>query len=517
MQNALNEIIIDETNILSVIADEEGSNDENKNEIPVNMTWQGKNELIKDTGIENFANTGTGIIKSLYNFIRQDNTSYFIRNLGTVLQKYNTVSGNFEDFKIGLTANKMFGYTVYDNYLYFGNGVESYARYDGTTVTEYPLLPKGNILTIFEDRVFITGDPTNPFTIYYSNTSDPIVFPSANIIKVPGTDKVTGLVKYYDSLIVFKEKSVWKITYIWNGTAWIPSIQTLSENYGCISPKAYCWVENDIWFFTGQEVRRIGYLKGEGAGTLGFDPSTLSEQIKETLKACNQSYLSDSVVFYNEKKFYLSVPYGTSVYNNLTFVCHQLYNKIWTKLKDRKKANINCLAMYNNNLYQASSEVEGRIYKWNASYNDLGIAIYGYISFKEIENKDFTITQIYRYLTAEFKNITGICRIDIYFDDIEERTSKTKTFYVGTSTETEEDTIGEVVFGGLLIADAFGETIEETEYLKKKFSFLDKGQSIKVKFSNNGIDEKFILSKIGIFFKARDKKYISHKLVTNII
>lgn len=416
-----NEIIIDETNILSLIADEEGSNSESKDEVPVNMTWQDKNEIIKDTGIENFANTGTGIIKSLYNYTKTDATSIFIRNLGTVLQKYNTSTGNFEDFKIGLTANKMFGYVVYDNNLYLGNGFDSYLKYDGTTVTEYATLPKGNILTVFENRIFIAGNPTNPFTIYYSDTDNPISFPSANTIKISGTDKITGLIKYYDSLIVFKEKSVWKITYIWNGTAWVPSIQALSENYGCISPKAYCWVENDIWFFTGKEIRRIGYLQNTGTGILGFDPASLSEQIKETLKNCNQTYLSESVVFYNDKKFYLSIPYDSSTYNNLTFVCHQLYSKTWTKLKDRKKANINCMAIYNNNVYQASSEIEGRMYKWNTGYNDLGNAIFCYIAFKAIENKDFVTTQIYRYLITEFKNIAGNCQIQLFFDDIEQR------------------------------------------------------------------------------------------------
>jgi hypothetical protein len=516
MERNLNELIIDSNNILTAIADEEGSNDESKNEVPVNMVWQSKNEIVKDTGIENFANIGTGIIFSLYNYIKNDGTQHFIRNLGTILQKYNSVSGNFEDIRTGFTANKRFGYTEYDNNLYLGNGVENYFRYDGTTFTEYASFPKGNILTIFEDRVFIAGNPSNPSTIYYSNTGDPINFLAANIIKIPKTDKITGMIKYYDSLVVFKENSVWKITYIWNGSAWIPSVQTLSENYGCISPKAYCWVENDIWFFTGKEVRRIGYLSSGGEGILGFDPATLSEQIKETLKLCNQTYLSESCVFYNNKKFYLSVPYGPATNNNLTFVCHLLYNKTWTKLKDRTKSNINCMAIYSNNVYQASSAVEGIVYRWNISFNDLGTAINGYIALKAVENKDFVITQIYRYLTAEFKNIIGGCRIDIYFDDIEERKTKTKTFFVSTSSETEEDTLGETGIGELLIADAFGETVQEIEYLKRKFSFLDKAQSIKVKFSNNTIDEKFVLSKLGIYFKARDKKYISPNLIVNI-
>ena len=389
-----------------------------------------------------------------------------------------------------------------------GNAYNDFARYDGTTVTPYALLPKGNILTVFEDKLFIAGNVDNPSTIFYSNINDPLTFPTINIIKLQGTDKITGTVKYYDSLIVLKENSVWKVTFVMIGTTWTPKIEALSENYGCISPKAYCWVENDIWFFTGKEVRRIGYLSGGGTGILGFDPTTMSIQIKETLKRCNTSYVNESVAYYYDKKFYLSVPYSTATSNNLTFVCHLLYDKTWTKIKSRKKANINCMVIWNNGLYQASSDVAGRNYKHSTNYNDAGNAISASVMFKKNNNKDFITTSIFRYITVELKNVLGICKISLIFDCDDERTIKTKTFYIGTSVDTMEDTIGETLIGEMLISDGYGEEVEITEYLKRKISFLGKGQSFKVGFSNETLDGYFTLSKFGLGFKERTKNYI---------
>lgn len=517
MQKTLSTFICDETNILQMIDNEEGSNTSDKAEVPVNMIWTENNKLTKDTGIDNFANIGPGIIKSLYNFTKNDGTQYFLRNLNTVIQKYNIVTGNFEDIRTTLTNGKRFDYKEYDNWLYMGNGYDDYARWDGTTLTPYAILPKGNILTLFENSIHIAGNISNPSTIYYSTTNDPTSFPSANLIKIPGTDKITGMVKYYDSLIVFKEKSVWKVHYVESPPGiFVAKAEVISENYGCISPKAYCWVENDIWFFTGREVRRVGWLKGGGEGILGFDPTSLSVQIQETLKRCNQTYLSETVVYYNEKKFYLSIPYGSSTYNNLTFVCHLLYKKTWTKIRDRKKANINCFAVYNNGLYQASSNIEGRNYKHTTNYNDVGDVINSSVIFKNIDNKEFLSTSIFRYAMIELKNVFGLCKITLIFDDTEERRKKTKTFYVGVSVDDEENTIGETLIGELLISDGTGESFETLENIKRKFSFLDKAQSFKIGFENSELNGYFTLNKWGVSFKERDKKYISPTLMSYI-
>jgi hypothetical protein len=493
--------------------DVDEGNTEGKKEVPVNMVFVGTNEITKDTGIENFANTGTGIVKSLYSFVKKSGTAYLIRNLGTVLQKYNPASGNFEDFKTGLSDGKRFGYETYDDWLYMGNGYDNYMRYDGQNPpTEYVSAPKGNILCVFEDRMHIAGNPSEPLTIYYSDIGNPTNFPVANVIKPPGADKITGLIKYYNVLLVLKENSDWRVEYTWDGTNWIPKLQVVSENYGCISPKAYCWVENDVWFFTGKEVRRIGWLMGRGEvrGVLGFDPRSLSNQIKETLKLANQEKISESAVIYHNKRFYLAVPIKEN-YNDTIFICHLLYQNNWTKLKNRKKAKINCFISHLGKLYFAASDVEGRVYKESSDFNDAGEAIPAYVTFRQIGDKDFATTQIYRYLDTEFKNIIGKCQIDLIFDDFDERRKKIKTFFVGTFIEGEENTIGEINFGCLLFGNGFGEETKEVEYLKRRFSFLDKGQTIRIKFSNSNLNENFILSKFTLEFKGRSRRHISPK------
>ncbi len=497
-------------NLLDILDIDEGVKD--KREVPVNMVFVGTNELSKDTGIENFANTGTGIVQSLYSFVKKNGTRYLIRNLGTVLQKYNPSTGNFEDFKINLSDGKMFGYKEYDDWLYMGNGYNNYMRWDGTNPpTEYPSAPKGNILEVFEDRMFVAGSPTEPLSVYYSNTGDPTTFPSANVIKVPGTDKVTGLVNYYGVLIILKEKSVWKMQFIWepNSSQWIPKIDALSLNHGCVSPKAYCWVENDVWFFTGKEVRRIGWLKGEGVGVMGFDPTSLSEQIKEALKRVNLDYVNKSAVFYHDKKFYLAVPLDASTFNNVVFVCHLLYKKNWTKLIDRPKAKTNCFVVHNNEVYSASSEEEGRVFKWHKFYNDNNQPIVSYVSFKALGSENFLTSLIYKFIDVEFKNIPTLIKITLFIDDFDVRRKRIKTFNLFIDLGSSLSTIGEISIGELLIGDGIGEGIEEIEYFKRRIALLERGQSMKIKIENDR-KENFVLSRLSVGLKEKSKKFTKY-------
>ena len=56
-------------------------------------------------------------------------------------------------------------------------------------------------------------DASEPQYVYYSNLGDPFVFPSTNFIKVARGDgeKITGLGVHSNSVIVYKENSVWAI------------------------------------------------------------------------------------------------------------------------------------------------------------------------------------------------------------------------------------------------------------------------------------------------------------------
>ena len=150
----------------------------------------------------------------------------------------------------GFLDEKEFGWEVYNNDLYGCNGYEPYFKFTGTVFTEYPSAPRGNILEIFEDKMFVSGVIAEPLTVYYSNTGDATTFSGSDLVQPLGTDSVTSLINYYGNLLIFKTDTIWKLTFIYDQltSLYIPKLELQSGNYGACSRKAVTWVENDVLY-----------------------------------------------------------------------------------------------------------------------------------------------------------------------------------------------------------------------------------------------------------------------------
>lgn len=340
--------------------------------VPINMNFVDTGFLTKDSGFTLAGAATSTKAHSLFHYKKKDGTSYFIRGNGTKLQVYSFIFKNWTDI-VGsptFTENAEFGYIVYDDVLYFGNAVESMYTFDGTTFTEYASAPKGNIFEVFEDRICIAGVLAEPLTVYYSNVGDGTVYTSTDVLKPLGTDSVTNLKNYYGSLLIFKRESIWKVTFIFDQVVslFVPKIESQSGTYGACSRKAVFWVENDIWFFTGSEVRAIG-LVDNISGNLGINKTVISEPIKETLKLIDLDNLSKVVAFYHARRFYLCVPL-TEDENDTIFVCHTLYSNSWTKYSGRDKSQVNSFAEIDDIIYTTTSLVPYGTLKWTVEASD---------------------------------------------------------------------------------------------------------------------------------------------------
>jgi len=467
--------------------------------VPINMNLVETGYLEKDTGVSLFgAAESTDLCHSFFNYKKKNGTSYFIRAKGTKLQQL--ISGTWTDLAPTYTAGARFGFVVYNDTLYGGNGVEDMFAWDGTTFTNYASAPKGNIFEIFEDRLFVSGVIAEPLSIYYSNTGDPTTFDVASVLKPLGVDFVTGLKNYYGFLLIFKTNTIWKMSFIYDQVAadFIPKLEIQSGTYGACSRTSIVWVENDIWFFTGREVRAIGF-KDQQIGVLGINKSVISDQIKETLYTISQSNYGKVAVFYNNRRFYLSVPIDSND-NDTIFVCHLLYKNSWTKYTSRIKANALDFISVDGVVYSAKSIAPYGTIKWDETLlNDNSTAISCEVFFKQVEDEDFNKFNIYRYLDLMFKNILGRITVTIREDANDIRKIKSKNFYVGTGEEGEEGSLGETDFGELLFADSFGETVQSSPFAKKRVSFLSKAQALTIGLSNSNVDETFTVAEYALW------------------
>jgi len=340
--------------------------------VPVNMNFVDEGFLQKDTGSIPYGNSTTLLSHSLFHYKKKNGLSFKLRGHGTKLQRYMESEREWYDISNSptFTAGALFGYVVYDNNLYFGNAVESMYKFDGATFTEYASAPKGNIFEVFEDRLFISGVIAEPLNVYYSNVGVPTTFTPTDLLKPLGTDKVNALKNYYGNLLIFKALSIWKLTFVYDSTVtlFVPKLELQNGNYGACSRLSVTWAENDIWFFTGVEVRSIGY-KDQQTGVLGVNPTVISDEIKETLKLIAIDNYENVVVFYNNRRFYLGIPVTTDT-NDTIFVCHLLYGNKWTKYTGRTKATLGSSMVVDDIIYTSNQSTPYGVLNWNVKTAD---------------------------------------------------------------------------------------------------------------------------------------------------
>lgn len=338
------------------------------------------------------------------------------------------------------TADNRFCYITdsANDIMYGSNGIDTVWSWNGTTFTDVVAVPKGVIMEIFEQRLYVSGVTAEPLTVYYSKPADfgnfTVSATEGGLFKPLGSDTITQLKNYYGFLIVFKQRSIWKMTLVEVTTGiFVPKQELQSNNYGACSRYAVVWVENDLWFCTGREVRAFGF-KDQVTGVLGVNDSIISEPIKETLKLVTEANFPYVFVHYNNRRFYLSVSLSsvTPTLNDTLFVCHNLYSNAWTKYAGRDKSK--CLELYSIKtfVYSIKNLTPFSVIKWdNTLLNDNGTAIYGIVTFKKIEDKDFNLFNIYRYLDLMLKNLVGNITVTILQDKSDLRTSQSKSFEIG--------------------------------------------------------------------------------------
>lgn len=340
--------------------------------VPMNMNYVEEGYLTKDSGQMPIGVPTNTLDHSIFTFKKKNGSTFLIRGKGTILQRYSFPDRVWYDIDSSptFTEDAEFGYVVYDDNLYLCNGVESLYKWTGSTFTEYASAPKGNILEIFEDRLFISGVTAEPQTIYYSDTGTPETFDVASVLRPLGTDSVTALVNYYGTLLIFKQESIWKLTFVFDQVVslFVPKLEVQSNKYGACSKKVVTWAENDIWFFTGREVRSIGY-KDQQIGVLGINNTVISDQIKETLKRIEVSNFARCSSFYHQRRYYLAVPLESDN-NDTVFVCHLLYGANWTKYYGRDKARFRSSAIVDEIVYTTNDSSPYGVIKWTVETGD---------------------------------------------------------------------------------------------------------------------------------------------------
>lgn len=255
------------------------------------------------------------------------------------------------------------GYNVYgrkDGYWTFlkyleGNTSVTYVDQGQDTPSEVFTPPEGNstggpvgkYIALYKDSLFIFGDPNNPSRLYYSGGGDMInnfsVSEGGGFIDISKNDgqKGTGLVVFKNSLIVFKEDSIYQFSFATSG---LPQVQQVNPAIGAIAPRSIVAVENDIFFASRRGIFTLGNEQGWAFDILRTNE--ISAKIRSVYQAISPTYLDKISGIYATKNnmnlvIFSYTPAGSTT--NSKAIVYDRERLAWYKWNN---INANCWANY---------------------------------------------------------------------------------------------------------------------------------------------------------------------------
>lgn len=323
-------------------------------------------------------------------------TSFLTKNIETILKYFSGLDsvlviacngtlykingGVYTDFMSGLTSNKI-DYVNYQSsvlqILIFGNGLQNTKVYDGTTLRDLKhdgaasvdsdtnKAPKGSLLEIHKERLFISGDSAAPDRIYFSDSFDPEDFTApvteeeanqhGGFLDLPTWDggHIVSIKSLFDQLMIFKRKNIFRLYGTYPGNFEVTQVfntvngEIIDRTISAFDDKAY-WVSTEgIYEFSG------------------LQSVNLTPRIKDIFNSINKEYIKNATAIVFKNKYYISVPVDSSTTNNLVIE----YDITLKNFMVRKDINASCFIELDGQLLFSTNAGSIFIYDSGGDYN----------------------------------------------------------------------------------------------------------------------------------------------------
>lgn len=420
------------------------------------------------------------------------------------------------------------GYNVYgrkDGSWYFlayveGNSSTTYVDKGQDSTQEFFTPPegnstggqKGNYITIYKDSLFIAGDPDNPSRLYYSGGGDKVedftIGGGGGFIDITKNDgqEITGMIVFKDSLLVFKERSIYKFSFSESG---LPSVEQVNPAIGCVAPKSLVNVENDV-FFAGEDGV---YTLGNEAG-FAFDvlrTNELSVPVRSEYQSIDPAYIENISAVYAKQNqqnlvIFCYTPSGSTT--NSKALVYDRQRLGWLPTWDNITAN--CWAVY-----KGSDGVRHVLYGDDSSgyvkeamvsdQEDFGSSINAYF---ELRSESFKKSGTNRYKTLKdvdllLRSPSGTIIFKIVVDGVDTELT------LNLTTINPIINFGHYTFTDFLFGESFGSgavTTSDENLLRSMKNLNILGRSFGLRFENNS-SGKFTLLLANMTAKPRSDRY----------
>jgi hypothetical protein len=437
---------------------------------------------------------------------------------GTALVTTTAASGTWTTVSgVTFTASQETTFTQARSKLFIFNGTDGGAWWDGTTLSRPGTIPSAKFSIFYQGVHVAAGTSTNTSRLYLSQPDDATKFTRAagtlsDSTGVPGAtvfsgttanfidvqtadgDKITGLAKFKDMLVVFKERAIYSMTLDSSGN---PVITPLINYLGAVSHRSIDNVDNDVfylsrlgWFVLGYEANYLNVVR----------TNELSARVHPDVETINPANLAKVCSIYSPYRFFSSYPSGGSTTNNKTITYDKRF-QAWSKL-DIVHANAFTVFVDSTNTQHLlfASDDEAKVYELDSNYSDNGSAISAYWVSKAFDAGQPDLYKRWIDLTLLFRQISGTISITVYADNnaIVHSSSIPSGSVDGGIGQA---TWGGEVFGGNISSTSTATDSTATSNVPYRIRINTTSRTLKVKVANANNNETFILLGLSLTYR----------------
>lgn len=257
--------------------------------------------------------SGTPIVTGLYEFIKRDGSKFFISSAdvlsyGAQDDASVTAIGGGLTFTPGTNGENFMSFVTFNNKVIGTNGVENVWSWTGSgnaaALGGSP--PIAEIIALFQNIVFLAGNATFPYRLYFSNDGDETTWTGTDYLDIGDlTSPITGLAVLFGKLYIFTRKALYELRGYDRDTFVIDEV-TLST--GCIAHKSIVKVDNNLVFWSDRGIYSFD----------GINVHYLGKSIEDTVAGLNYNRVSYIVaeLYKAKNQVWFSVSTGSNVRNN---------------------------------------------------------------------------------------------------------------------------------------------------------------------------------------------------------
>jgi hypothetical protein len=462
-------------------------------QIARNVHFFESGSLTKRAGyIKRFTNalSGTPMVTGLYELVKRDETKRFITAADKIYYgaqgatSATEIPGNLT-FTPGASGENFMSFVTFNNKVIGTNGVEAVWSWDVTNnaVNLAGLPPIAGIITPYQNFVFLAGNSTYPYRLYFSNDGNEIVWTGTDYIDIGDlTNPITGLGVLFGKLYIFTRRAIYELRGYDRDTF---TIDEVSLSVGCVAHKSIVLVDNNLVFLSDRGIYSYD----------GINVHYLSQKIEPTIAGLNYARIGQvSAKLYKAKnQVWFTVSTGSNGANN-EVIC-MTYAPTASEGAGIRADNVvfanytgmafNCFGLETSDteidrLY--AGDYGGLVFKQDQGTNDNGSGIDFVVKLPPIDFDEPEVFKRFRYIKLFIKQIGDFDLNISYKTDFKPGDTTTT---IGMEQTTDASLWGKMIWG---TSTWGGSTI-----INDRIGFKASGHHLELLFSNDNADEDVVI------------------------